>query len=156
MFTHLLVEIDEAGAGAALCWFDTIRCNSGWGIELSQASPVTPKLKTSVITFGSPGQLQLVYRCNISLTLTQIWENISHVYGSTGTIPHSEINSYVSPCLTVSTGARRRWQSLITIFTALFGPQGLLSTLFYVSDYVSLLSAIHSTNLHGGSTKHVV
>ena len=95
------------------CWLARVRSAVvGW-IMLCQASclylPYTMS-KTSVRTFGSRGHLQLVCRCNISLTLTQIWENISHVYGSTGTIPQSEIHSYVSPGITVSTGVRCRWK----------------------------------------------
>ena len=139
----------------AFSWLGIIRRNSAWGFELSQTNPLTQKLKNKRHNFGSWGQLQLVYRCNISLTLTQIWE-ISPMY----TVPQAlyHIMRFIlmfHHALHISTEARSRWHSLLTIFSALFGPRGLLPTLFNVSGYVSPLSTIHSTNLHGGSTKHV-
>ena len=105
-------------------------------IMLCQASclyfPYTMS-KTSVTTLGSRGHLQPVCRCNISLNLTEFWENISHVYGTTSTITHQAIHSYVSPCIKISAGARSRWQSLLTIFTALFGAPRALAHSFFTS-----------------------
>ena len=65
------------------CWLYTIRRNSGWAIELTQISTLHQKLKTSVISYRSQGQFQLV-RVPTSLqhyciSLTQIWE-ISPMY----------------------------------------------------------------------------
>ena len=108
------------------CWLATLRSESSWvNHAVSGLVPIFPlhHVENKRHYFRVTGHLQLVCRCNISLTLTQIWENISHVYGTTCTIPHSKIHSYVSPCITISTGARSRW-SLLTIFTALFWPHG--------------------------------
>jgi len=41
----------------SFCWLDTIRCNSGWGIWLSQASPLTPKLKNKRHNFRVTGSV---------------------------------------------------------------------------------------------------
>jgi len=41
----------------AFCWLCTIRCNSGWGIKLSQASPLTPKLKNKRHNFWVTGSV---------------------------------------------------------------------------------------------------
>ena len=67
----------------AFCWLDTIRCNSGWGIEMSQASPLTPKLKNKRHNLGSRGHLQLVRDAtslqHYCIIVIKIWE-ISPIY----------------------------------------------------------------------------
>jgi len=83
-----------------LCWHSTIRRNSGCVILLTQPSPLRPKLKnklkTSVIVSGHGVSYSSCFHCTTCLTLIQIWDNFSHVYG---TIPHQVI-FLVSPCIT--------------------------------------------------------
>ena len=83
---------------------------------------------------------------NYLLNITQIWENISHVYGSTAALPHSTIHSHIS------LSHYTLQQSPICFLQPFFTPPGS-GPLFSSSCYVSsLFNTIHSVNLHGDST----
>ena len=78
--------------------------------------------------------------------------NISYVYGTTATIHHREIDSYVSLCNTISTGARSRWLGLLTIFPTLsLAPVGSCPH-FFVSGYVS--PSIDRNTLYQSPRRH--
>jgi len=64
---------------------------------------------------------KLLYKSNSNL------RNLSYLYATTGTISHRTIICYVSLNTTITTVARSRCRGLLTTFSTLFEPHGLLS-----------------------------